>query len=204
MNALTQSDPHTPVHAEAIPDQVVVFIAPAKAVMVLRAVLDHLPYDLSAAIVILLHTGTGQERPVANNLNVNPHPMVLPGAAGVQLRRNHAYIVHPEQKLAFGDDANLVDAPEPESGDDGLPLLTTLASRYGVNGVAIALTALGHAESKGFRLVREANGHTFALDESDRLWADASGPRVVPAPGDELLLASAIGDRIRRVLAPGS
>lgn len=201
MNALSAPDLQASLHSEVIPHQIVVFIAPPKAVMVLRAVLNHLPHEVSAAIVILLHSGTGQERPVASNLNVNPHPMVLAGAAGVRLRRNYAYIVHPEQKLAFGGNAHLIDAPPSGPDTTGLPLLATLASQYGPNAVAITLTALDQPESEGFRLVREAKGHTMALDESDRLWADASGPRVVPDPEDELLVTSAIGNRVRSILS---
>jgi two-component system, chemotaxis family, protein-glutamate methylesterase/glutaminase len=178
--------------------KVVVLVAPANGVTILRSVLDRLPPDFPAAIVILLHTVPGRETPVAHKLNVNPHPLVLPGSDGATLRAERAHIVFPAQNLAIGENGCLAIATE---GDASEPILASLAVRYGPAGIAVALTALDAREAEGFRLVREAGGHTIALDERDQLWTESADPRVVPVAGDELVTAPLIGGRMFEILS---
>lgn len=182
----------------AAPKNVVVFVAPPEAVSVLRAVLSELSVGFPAAIVILLHAGDGHERPVAHNLNVSSGLMVMPGVTGTELRQERAYVALPADNLVIDADGRLTAAGPSET------LLSSLASRYGSGAIAIALTALDEREAEGFRRVREAGGHTIALDEADRLWTHPAGPRVVPAPADELLPASAIGTRMLAMLVASS
>jgi two-component system chemotaxis response regulator CheB len=206
------------VSSEAGVEHVAVFVAPPEAVSVIRAVLAYLPVNFPAAIVILLHVAPGRARPLADNLNVNRGLMVLPGEDGTVLRNNHGYVVLPEQRLAIGGDGRLTSAYGEDADDDafllddssdpagqgfgGEALLASLAARYGTGAIAIALTELDVREAEGFRRVREAGGHTIALDEADRLWTRPSGPRVVPGPADECLSTRAIGERMLRILSP--
>ena len=186
-------------------DQVAVLVAPAEGVPVFRA----LHGDFPGAIVIMLHAGDGSERSVTDNLNVASNFMILHGKAGTALRNGHGYVLKAGSDLALGADGVLTKADGRTASDDALlfgaavenalpseSILASLAARYGKHGVAVALTALDDAEQEGFRRVREAGGHTIALDEADRLWADSSGPRVVPHKGDETLTTSALGARM--------
>ena len=189
--------------------QMAVFVAPSEGVAVLREVFHSLHGGFPGAIVILLHAGTGGERSIADNLNVASNFMILKGEAGTALRNGHGYVVEASSDLALGADGVLMKADGRAAHDDALlfgssvenalaseSVLASLAARYGKNGVAVALTALDGAEQEGFRRVREAGGHTIALDEADRLWADSRGPRVVPHRGDETLSTAALGARM--------
>lgn len=191
--------------------QVVVFIAPPEAVSVLRAVLDKLPSNFPAAVIFLVHTGTGLERPLAENLNMSPRLLVAPGVDGTSLRNGRGYVVpqglgividkagvltltpgaEPEALLALQSQPLIArDSPQADV------LLASLGAYFGKGAVAVALTAISAQEAEGFRLVRRAGGHTIALDEAKRLWADSSGPRVVPGAEDECLSDSEIGPRL--------
>ncbi len=179
--------------------QIAVFVAPAGGVGVLREAFRSLQGDFPGAIVILLHAGDGREREVAINLNTSPSVMVLPAKAGERLRNGYGYVVPAGSRLAIGADGAFVQAlPSAECE----PLLASLAARNGPGAIAVALTGLGDDDIEGFNRVRQAGGHTFALDETDRLWADSSGPRVVPQAFDEVLPVAALGPRILELAPP--
>lgn len=176
-------------------EAIVVFVAPPEAVSVLRSVLRRFPPDFPAAIVILLHAGTGKERPVADNLNVDSGLLVMPGVDGTLLRRGRATLVRADERLTVGAGGVLMPAHDSET------LLMSIAARYRERAIAVALTGLGARESQDFRSFQEVGGHTIALDESGFLWTDPAGPRVAPAPGDELLPADEIVNRIVALFA---
>ncbi len=201
-----------PIAASAV-THVAILVAPADGVRVLREVFQSLQGGFPGALVILAHTGTGRERSIADNLNVASSVMVHPGVSGVRLRNGHAYVVRPDARLAIGADGRLTDAYGSDADDDVLllggdgrgsssvsgrseSLIGSLAARYGPNAIAVALTALDDLEREAFAQIRSAGGHTLSLDESDRLWADSSGPRVVPDPSDELLPTTGLGPRM--------
>ncbi|GEM_PF-4238015 len=179
---------------------VAVLVAPADGVLVLRETFRSLQGDFPGAIVILLHPGTGRERGVADNLNVASNFMVLPGLDGTVLRNGHAYVVPAGSNLAIDADGSLVRAGA--ISDAASEAMLASLVRYGSGAIAVALTALDPTESEGFRQVRAAGGHTIALDEADRLWADSSGARVVPDPEDELLTTTALGPRMIALAVP--
>lgn len=201
--------------------QVVIFVTPPESVSVLRAVLNKLPSHLPAAAIFLVHTGTGAERPLAPNLNVSPRLLVLPGIDGTRLRNGRGYVVSEDHQLMLDGNGSFCHPIGTEAIVDGfllsrsklLPtvdirtadhMLASLAAFYGKGAVAVALTALSPNESEGFRRVRCEGGHTIALNEANRLWADSSGPRVVASAGDEYLLDAEIGPRLASLLAPAS
>ena len=175
MRAASFSAPSTDQAATTI----AVLVAPADGVAVLREVFRSLQGDFPGAIVILLHPGTGRERGVADNLNVSPGFMISPGLDGVRLRAGHGYVVSPGANLVVGADGRLTRGYGADADDDALllgddpgsqarseGLLASLASRHGARAIAVALTALDADEIEGFRRVREAGGHTVALDET--------------------------------------
>lgn len=179
--------------------RVVVFVSPPEGVSILRSVLGKLPSDFPAAVLFLVHGGTGGERPLANNLNVSPRLLVMPGVAGTTIQHGRGYVVLPGQPVRLASDATLSAANIYEASTD--PLLESLATHFGKDAVAVALTELTVAEANAFQLLRETGGHTIALNESNRLWADSSGPRVVPNVADELLTDEQIGPRLATVMS---
>lgn len=216
---MSTDSPSAGSRQETAVHQVAVLVAPADGVPVLRDVFRSLQGDFPGAIVILLHPSTGRERSVADNLNVASNFTVLPGVSGVSLRNGHAYVVPSDSGLVIGADGSLTSAYGADADADAIllgderkdprelvsrgdALIQSLADRYGAESIAVALTALDERESEGFRRVREAGGHTIALDETDRLWADSSGPRVIPDPQDELLSTAALGPRMNALMAP--
>lgn len=197
---------------------VVLFIAPPQAVSVIRTILAQLPREFPAAVLFLLHSGTGQEKSIAQNLNVNSGLLVMPGRDGAQLRNDHGYVILPTQNLAIGSDGCLTSAFDADTLDDDLvmhnnrispntavveseALLESMANRYRSGAIAVALTALEPREVEGFQRVREASGHTLDLDAADRHWEDSSSPKLEPEPTDEVLSAEAIGKRILEIFS---
>lgn len=198
-----------PVSAKSV----AVFVAPADGVRVLRDLFRSLEGGFPGAIVILAHASDRRERSIADNLNVASSVMVHESAPGVRLRNGHAYVVKVGSRLVIGADGCLADAYGADANDDALllaneeqppsaevrrseSLLSSMAIRYGGNALAVALTALDALEREGFARVRDAGGHTFALDETDRLWADSSGARIAAMPGDERLPIALLGPRL--------
>lgn len=188
---------------------VAVLVVPADGVRVLRDVFRALQGDFPGAIVIVPQAGTGYERSIADNLNVASNFMVLPGLEGTRLRNARGYVVSPNANLVIGADGRLTSAYGADAGDDALllggdrsaptwgeALLASLASRYGGGAIGVALTGLDSLQREGFRQIRATGGHTIALDETDRLWADSSGARVMPDSEDELLSTAEIGPRM--------
>jgi len=184
---------------------VAALVAPANGLPVLREVFRSLQGSYPGALLLVIHSDGQPARQIADNLNVIPNFMVLPGLDGVVLRNGHAYVIQAGDGLVVGSDGSLMRAYDTDSEDaaasaatppdrnpvDGL--LSSLANRYGKNAIAVALTALSAEEREGFLAVRQAGGSTMALNEANRIWSDLKGIRVTPGKEDLLLSAEELG-----------
>ncbi len=181
-------------------NQVVVMIAPAECISILRTVLGSVKPDLPAAILILVHGHTKRDRPLVVNLNKGRFP-VEAGRAEGKLRNGHALIMQADEFMGVGKLGRLsVSLPVAGQKNQSI-LLESLATQYGGKVITVVLTKLEPGEAEAIQTIRSRGGCTIALDDSDRGWLDEHAAKVVPDPQDLCLAAEAIGDEIARMVA---
>lgn len=140
---------------------------------VLAEILNGLPTDLDAAVVLAQHVDEAYASGLARWLNDHSALPVQMAAAGGELRATQVYVASSTQHLEIGPDRRLHYVHEPAgwyrpSVDS---LFQSAARNWPRPGVAALLTGMGRDGAVGLLALREAGWTTIAQDqESSVVW----------------------------------
>ena len=134
----------------------------------LRSVLDALPYDFAAPILIVQHLSPGFLKGFAEWLNESCRLRVKVASEGDVITRGTVYIAPEDRHLAVrptGVIQALDDAPVDGFRPSASVLFESVANAYGRNAAGAILTGMGRDGVHGLRRLHELGGRIIAQDE---------------------------------------
>jgi two-component system chemotaxis response regulator CheB len=148
---------------------VLALVASAGGLNALTRVLEPLPAELPAAVLVVQHQDPERASALADILDARTALRVSAARDGDHLRPGHVLIspparhmiIEPTSALALIDSGAL--PPARPSAD---LLLATLAVTCGPRALAVVLTGSGHDAQAGIRAVHRCGGRVLAQDEA--------------------------------------
>lgn len=150
--------------------RVVLLVASTGGPQTLRRVLERLPANLPAAIVIVQHIDKGFEEGLARWLDEQTELTVQLGQEGDSLMEG-VVLLAPQGKMSEVTGRRRLQLREPRRDENRLhcpsgdALLTSAALSYGRNAVGVVLTGIGRDGTQGLLQLRDSGGRTLAQDE---------------------------------------
>jgi two-component system chemotaxis response regulator CheB len=192
----------------AAASQVVALVGSAGALRGFVRVLETLPSDFRAAIVVVLHLQAAHPSMLATILGrASPLP-VKQAEAGDVLEPGHVYVAPPDAHLLLGADGGLrLDTAPPihflrPSAD---VLLESLARGYGPDCMAIVFSGTGSDGAAGAVAVKAGGGVVLAQDEATSEYFGMPGAAIERGAVDQVLgldlIASAVVEFVRPCLS---
>ncbi|KZS65426.1 chemotaxis protein CheB [Mycobacterium pseudokansasii] len=187
--------------AQAI--DIVVLVASAGGLAALSTVLQGLPHDLPAAVVVQQHLG-GQGSILAQLLQRRTQTRVEWAVSGQRIEPGQVTVCPPLKRLELFPDGTCVlhDA----GGALDLPhdaLLTAVADSFGARAVAVVLSGFGRDGAVGVAAVKAAGGIAIAQSE-DTAEAPAMPRAAAEAGADVVLPLHEIAGVIADVVSGGT
>ena len=148
---------------------VVVLVGSAGGFKPMESVLERLPSNLDAAVVVLLHLTPQHPSVLAAILARRTAMSVKQADDGDMLEPGHVYVAPPDAHLIVNADATLSLERSPvvhhvrPSADT---LLRSLAEKYDGRCLAVVLSGTGIDGAEGSVAVKDAGGFVFAQDEA--------------------------------------
>jgi two-component system chemotaxis response regulator CheB len=195
----------------AVPDPfpvrfpVVALVASAGGVNALSRVLDLLPVDLPAAVLVALHQNPDVPSRLTPILARHTHLPVEVAVDRTELRPGHVLIVPPAHHLLVTSEARigLIDTgflpPARPSAD---LLLATLAVTCGSRALAVILTGLGHDGQAGVRAVARCGGTVLAQDEATSMFHAMPSAAIATGKVQQVLALDDIAEAIVGCVTP--
>ena len=134
-----------------------------------RNFLDALPTDCGMVFILVQHLDPTHESMMVDLLAGHTSMTVLQATEGMQIDRDHLYIIPPGTYLSVEHGALHLSQPHARHGAR-LPfdfLLNSLAADYGTRAICIILSGTGADGSVGLRAVRENGGLVIAQDPDE-------------------------------------
>ena len=136
---------------------------------VLAEILNQLPQDVAAPIIIAQHIDEGYVAGLAKWLADHTTLPVEVAASGIEPRAGHVYLSASQQHLAIRPDKRLHYVSEPGSAwyHPSVDVLFSSAARHWpVPGIAVLLTGMGRDGANGLADLRRAGWATIAQDQA--------------------------------------
>lgn len=134
----------------------------------IRTVLDALPYDFGAPVLIVQHLSPGFLKGFAEWLNETCRLRVKVAAEGDQIARGTVYIA-PEDRHLSVRPSGVIAALDDPAVDGFRPsasvLFESIANAFGRSAAAAILTGMGRDGVHGLRRLHELGGRIIAQDE---------------------------------------
>jgi len=130
---------------------------------------DALPTAIGMAFILVQHLDPTHESMMVDLLAGHTSMTVIQAADGMQLARDHLYVIPPGTYLAVGDGTLHVSKPQARHGAR-LPfdfLLHTLAEAYGARAICVILSGTGADGSIGLKAVHDKGGLVIAQDPDE-------------------------------------
>jgi two-component system, chemotaxis family, protein-glutamate methylesterase/glutaminase len=148
---------------------VMALVASAGGLQAVSTVLERLPTDLDAAIVVLIHQAPQRESRLVDLLAGRSTLPVLAAEHGRSLRAGTAVVAPPGKHLLITPGprlATIVSGAAPPNRPSADLLLTTLAIACGPRATAVVLSGGGHDGATGATAVHDFGGTVLASDEA--------------------------------------
>jgi two-component system chemotaxis response regulator CheB len=151
------------------PTSVVVIGASAGGVQALTKVLQGLPKDFPAAVVVVQHRSATAQSLLPTLLGRRTALPVIDAQEGDALKPGTVYIARPDLHLTVTESGHF-------AYHDGRrirhvlssanPLFTSAANAYGPHAVGVVLTGSGHDGTDGVQAIRDQGGIVIAQDQT--------------------------------------
>jgi two-component system chemotaxis response regulator CheB len=175
---------------DSSPCDVVAIVGSAGAIRAMEHVLEDLPGDLGAAVIILLHLTPKHRSLLAEILGRRTELAVKQAADGDELRIGTVYVAPPDAHLlatAEGrlrlDHSELVHHVRPSAD----ALLLSLAAEYRGRCLAVVLSGTGIDGAAGAAAIEHAGGTVLAQDEATSEHFGMPGAAILAGGVDEVL-----------------
>ncbi|SHG85207.1 protein-glutamate methylesterase/protein-glutamine glutaminase [Virgibacillus chiguensis] len=139
----------------------------------LQHIIEQLPKDLAAAVLIVQHMPAGFTKSLAERLNSKSDIAVKEAAHGERLRRGVVYIAPGgwHMKVKQMGSSVFIDLTDEEPLRGHRPsvdmLFTSLAPLKEVNKMAVILTGMGNDGANGIKSLKKHDKHTYIIAESE-------------------------------------
>jgi two-component system chemotaxis response regulator CheB len=146
---------------------VVAVAASAGGVTALKTLLDALPADFSAAVLVVQHLDPASTSQLAHILQRRSRLPVVEAVDGAALEPGHIYVAPPARHLVVAGDGtlHLSDAPLRHfvrpSADE---LFESVARQFDCNAIAVVLTGTGIDGATGTKAVQVGGGTVVVQD----------------------------------------
>jgi two-component system, chemotaxis family, protein-glutamate methylesterase/glutaminase len=156
-----------PPEAEPRLPSIVAVAASAGGVTALRTLIDALPRELPAAVVVVQHLDPNSQSQLAHILQRRAHVRVVEAEHGTMPQDGCVYVAPPGHHLVVADDGTLrlTDTPVRHyvrpSADE---LFESVARRYAGRAIAVVLTGTGSDGAEGSHAVRLQGGTVVVQD----------------------------------------
>jgi two-component system chemotaxis response regulator CheB len=178
---------------------VVVLVGSAGGIKPMESVLEHLPSELDAAVVVLLHLTPQHPSVLAAILARKTAMSVKQAEDGDPLEPGHVYVAPPDAHLIVNADGTLSLDRSPvvhhvrPSADT---LLRSLAENYDGRCLAVVLSGTGVDGAEGSVAVKGAGGSVFAQDEATSAHFGMPSAAIGAGSVDAVLAVGLIGQAV--------
>ncbi len=134
-----------------------------------RKLVDALPSGIGMAFILVQHLDPTHESMMVDLLAGHTSMTVCQATDGMNLARDHLYVIPPGTYLAVGDGALHLSQPQARHGAR-MPfdfLLHSLAEAYGARAICVILSGSGADGSLGLKAVHENGGLVIAQDPDE-------------------------------------
>lgn len=184
------------------PDYFVVAIAASLGgPKALAEVLEDLPRDFPAPVVICQHITPGFSDDLARWLAAETGHRVQEAADGQRLVKSEFFIAPSHQHLVVNPSGVVrLDDSAPLGGFKPSCdlLLSSVAQSFGKKAVGVVLTGMGRDGARGLETIRQAGGHTIAQDQASSVVFGMPGEAVALGAAELVLPLDDIGAQLQR------
>jgi two-component system, chemotaxis family, protein-glutamate methylesterase/glutaminase len=183
------------LQVDAPPVDVVAIVASAGGIRAMERVLEQLPADLDAAVLVLLHLMQQQPSLLPAILARSTALHVKQAEGGDELAAGIVYVAPPnahlrvEGSLLRLDQSDLVHHVRPSAD----VLLLSLANGYQGRCLAVVLSGSGIDGAAGAAAIKHAGGSVVAQDEATSEHFGMPGAAILAGGVDEVLALGQIG-----------
>ena len=185
--------------------QVVALVGSAGGLRGFASVLEQLPSDFGAAIVVVLHLQAAHPSMLARVLARSSRLPVKQAEAGEVLEPGHVYVAPPDAHLLVGADGTMqLDNRPPihflrPSAD---VLLESLASAYAGDCLAVVFSGTGSDGAAGAVALKDAGGVVFAQDEASSEFFGMPSAAIASGAVDQVLALDRIAPALLEFVRP--
>jgi two-component system chemotaxis response regulator CheB len=187
----------------ASPDHLIVIGASAGGLHALTIVLEGLPADIPAAIVVVQHLSATFDSKLPEILGRKTELPVHAAVAGVRVEQGHVYVAIPGLHLMVNSFGRLrlgsgmrVNYVRPAVD----LLFSSAAEKYGARVIAVILTGYGRDGSAGVTAVRERGGTVIVQDEASSQHFGMPGSAIKTGSVQHVVPLDEIAGRILELL----
>ena len=131
-----------------------------------KALLDFLPANAGMAFVIIAHMLPEATSKLAEILSKHTEMPVAVAADGMPIRRDHVYVIAPNEDLLIKGHVFKVVTPRSGRNTQVDLFFTSLAEAMGPRAIGIVLSGYDGDGSEGCTQIKAKGGTTFAQDKS--------------------------------------
>jgi two-component system chemotaxis response regulator CheB len=165
----------------------------------LRELLEHLPDDFPASVLIVQHITHGFTAGLAAWLDLRTELRVKVAEEGEPLAARTVYFAPEDRHLDVSVQGIVALSAAPPVGGfrpSGTFLFEAAARTFGASAVAVILTGMGEDGVAGLRAVRQAGGRVLAQDQASSAVFGMPGAALAAGLVDEVLPPDAIAARL--------
>jgi two-component system chemotaxis response regulator CheB len=185
--------------------QVIALVGSAGGLRGFARVLEQLPCDFEAAIVVVLHLQAAHPSMLATILSRSSRLPVKQAEAGDVLEAGHVYVAPPDAHLLVATDGTMqLDNRPPihflrPSADI---LLESLASTYAGDCLAVVFSGTGTDGAAGAAALKDAGGVVLAQDEASSEFFGMPAAAIASGAVDQVLALDRIAPALVEFVRP--
>jgi chemotaxis response regulator CheB len=148
---------------------IVVISGSAGALSALYEILEWLPVNMPAPVVVVLHHGPGHSDIVARLLQKHCRLLVTPVAPGVVMRPGFVYLAPSTEHMWLTDDHRIACGDHRRINflrSSSEPLLDSVTALFGSGGLAVVLSGMGRNGAAAAKRLHDAGGTVLVQDRA--------------------------------------
>jgi two-component system CheB/CheR fusion protein len=165
--------------------------------------LESLPRDPGIALVLVQHLAPNHDSALPVLLSAHTSMPVIQVTSGVQIRRNHVYVIPPNVQMAFAK-GTLELSPRPVDRSQYTPIDTffnSLATMTNHRMMGVVLSGTASDGAVGIRQIKAAGGVTFAQQPESAKYDSMPKAAIASGMVDLILTPAEIGAEIAQIAA---
>ncbi len=182
-----------------VPFPVIALVASAGGITALVRVLEPMPSDLPAAVLVALHQDPNRASQLAEILRRSTRLRVTLAADGMLMEPGTVLVVPPARHLLVTSEARIGLIPTgalPPARPSADLMLSTLAVTCGTRALAVILTGMGHDGQAGVHAIAHCGGTVLAQDEASSDFSSMPAAAVTTGRVQQVLAVEAIAEAI--------